>query len=372
MIMKRKNYSTLFGVLAVVLGLLYACKRTEAADPDLARGSVSPSAKALTKEVPTVANGWLRFADMKAFNNIMGILHEKYQNPGELQLWERQFKGNGYTSLRERYRQIDADTTENRREPTVDSLINSNKLLDCPDSWFATVLSKDGFVQIADTVYCFKPGNEKGEAYAIPARYGKDIKANTVPAMLPGTKVHHTSFIKIPGIRWPEQGNAQTGPPKLPICTYTGPSMPNFWGQSGGDIYGGDNGDTFPEHNGRTVKLNYHRWRVGYIFYASTGIRVKMWKKTRFAGWQSVTYADQMIMEACCKGYAATAGTAPYPFNSTTSPAWPGFTKYAENNFEKTMLWVGSPIFSEILLEHFNFHFLVNYRGRVAERSIRQ
>lgn len=326
----------------------------------------------LKSEGLMVSNGWLRFKTMKHFIETMKILHESYEEPTRLAVWEITYNSQGYTSLRKYYEQIDADTSEYRTAPTADSLIHANKLLDCPDSWFATVLSKDGFIQIADTVYSFKPGTEKGEAYAIPQRHAKAIRSSVNPVGLEGTKLHYTSFMRIPFPRWGNIGEEHTGPVKIPICFFNGSPMPNFWGQSGGDIYSGDNGDTFPEHNGRTVKLNYHRWRVGYIFYASAGIRCKMWKHTRFAGWQSVTYADQMTMEACCKGYAAEAGSSPYPFNSSTSPAWPGFTKYAENNFEKTLKWVGSPVFSEILLEHFNFHFKVNYRGRIAERSIRQ
>lgn len=370
--MKRKFYAML-GVVALGAALLYACKQTDGMQPsENESGNFKGTLSAIRKEGLNVSNGWLNFSSMEVFNNTMKTLHEKFEQPERLKEWESSFRGQGYNSLRNLYEQIDADTSEYRKAPTTDSLINSNKLLDCPDSWFATVLNKDGFIQIADTVYSFKPGNERGEAYAIPARSVKEITTGVQPAKIKGTKVHFTSFIKIPFVRWGEVGNEQTGPMKLPICFNGSGPMASFWGQVGGDIYGGDNGDTFPEHNGRTVKMNYHRWRVGYIFYASAGVRMKMWKHTRFAGWQSVTYADQMIMEACLKGRAVTAGSAPYPFTSSTSPAWPGFTKYAENNFEKTLKWVGSPIFSEIALEHFNFHWKVNYRGRVAERTIIQ
>jgi hypothetical protein len=371
--MKRKIYSIVFSLVAIGIGLLYACKQSEGMEPSPDKISKLRSVpNALINEGLTVSNGWLRFRSMENFNSTMKILHGKYEQSEKLDEWEKLYSREGYTSLRKLYEQIDADTSEARKAPTVDSLIHSNQLLDCPDSWFATVLNKDGYIQIADTVYSFKPGNEKGEAYAIPAKQVKQILAGVRPTAIEGTKIHLTSFLKIRFIRWPEQGYELTGPIRLSICFFGGPLMPNFWGQSGADIYAGDNGDTFPEHNGRTVKMNYHRWRVGYIFYASTGVRMKMWKHTRFAGWQSVTYADQMTMEACVKGRVIQAGMSPYPFTSSTSPSWPGFTKYAENNFEKTLKWVGSGLFSEILLEHFNFHFKVNYRGRIAERSVFQ
>lgn len=369
----NKIYVKTLAVAITGLSLFAACKRSESMEPDKLNATASGMPTPVSgKDGLSVSNGWLKFSNMKSFNTTMEMLQEKYGQPEKLKGWEAAYNRQGYSSLRNLYEQLDADTSDRRTAPTADSLINANKLLDCPDSWFATVVSKDGYIQIADTVYSFKPGKEKGEAYAIPARHVKSIISRVEPEQLEGTKVHFTSFLRIPFPRWGEVGEEHTGPLRLPICLYMGSPMPNFWGQSGGDIYHGDNGDPFPEHNGRTVKLNYHRWRVGYVFYASTGVRLKMWKHTRFAGWQSVTYADQMTMEACCKGYAVTAGTSPYPFNSSTSPSWPGFTRYAENNFEKTLKWVGSPIFSEILLEHFNFHFKVNYRGRIVERSIRQ
>ncbi len=351
--------------------VLHACKQSVEMQPleaDLKLEKANKEVFAIS--LPKVENGWLNFPSIEAFNATMQTLHEKFEDSRKLDEWERQYKERGYGSLRSLYQQIDADTSDDRREPTVDSLIRSNKLLDCPDSWFATVLSKDGYIQIGDTIYSFRPGNKNGEAYAIPSRSIKELLAGVDPSKIKSAKEHYTSFRRIPFLQWGEVGDKRTGEFKLPICWTSGGPIGSFWGQVGEDIYGGDNGDPFPEHNGRTVKMNYHRWRVGYIFYASAGVRMKMWKHTRFAGWQSVTYADQMTMEACLKGRAVTAGTLPYPFTSQTSPSWPGFTKYAENNFEKTLKWVGSPIFSEIALEHFNFHWKLNYRGRIAERTI--
>jgi hypothetical protein len=327
---------------------------------------------------PEISNGWLSFPTLKSFENTMSILHGKYQEPKQLATWEELYNRKGFSSLRKLYEQIDADTSEDRRAPTVDSLIRSNQLFNCPDSWFATVLNKDGNIQIADTIYSFRPAAKGQEGYAIPARYAAELARGAEPLKLPGAKLHRISFdfLELPNFQWPDEWHVPDHDPivipNLPICEYPSGNMPNWWGQSGGDIYRGNDGTPFPEHNGRQVKLNFHRWRVGYIFYASAGIRVKMLKHTRFAGWQSVTYADEMIMDACCKGNVFIPGLPLIGFNEQVSPGWPQFARYAENNFEKTMKWTASGVFNEIILQHFNFHFRVNYRGRLAERYIRQ
>ncbi|HWV72858.1 MAG TPA: hypothetical protein VN040_14115 [Pseudosphingobacterium sp.] len=368
--MKRiTNYLLKCSFLLAVLAMLISCKEKDfMGSPDQTKGSRHLQ---LSKEGEAVKENysWLYFPSMEVFKVTMSDLHTKYEKPGMLATWEKQF-GN-FISLRNAYERIDADTSEERRAPTVDSLIRSNQLLDCPDSFFATVINKDGYIQIADTIYSFKPGMEKGEAFAIPDKYIGEVLKGTPVRELDDVKTHYTSFIRIPFIRWWESGENSLDL-RLPICFYPSGSMGNWWGQSGDDIYAGDDGQVFPEHNGRQVRLNYHRWRVGYIFYASTGVRVKMWKHTRFAGWQSVTYADEMIMEACCKGNVLIPGFAPIGFNERTSPDWPYFARHAENNFEKTLKWTANGIFNEIMLEHFNFHFKVNYRGRIVERNIRQ
>ncbi|WP_316834991.1 hypothetical protein [Pedobacter nutrimenti] len=360
-------------VAAAAVMLLYSCKRAESMDSDF-QGPPSASAALSTKiaaDEVSVLNGWLRFPSKDAFASVMKVLHGQYANGEKLAGWESQYSKRGFTSLRKLYEQIDADTTEYRRMPTVDSLIKTGKILDCPDSWFATVLSKDGLIQIADTVYSFKPGKEKGDGIAIPARHAGVIVRGGDFSSLQGAVLHETSFRWGPMFRWPDE-EPIPGPTGLPICQYPSGFMPNWWGQKGKDVYASNNGIVFPEHNGRQVKLNYHRWRVGYIFYASAGVRVKMWKHTRFAGWQSVTYADEMLIEACCKGKVIIPGFPLIPFNEQTSPGWPMFARYAENNFEKTMKWTATGLFNEIWLDHFNFHFKVNYRGRIVERDIRE
>lgn len=317
-------------------------------------------------------NGWLHFPTHDVFHRIMEELHSGFA-VHELGVWESRF--GEYTSLRGEYERLDAEDTDDRTLPTVDSLILANVLLDCPDSRFATVLSHDGRIQIADTLYQFLPGQENGEAYAIPEFHIGSVLAGEDVRHLDGVAVHYTSFRKHPFLRFEDGGNYVTEGPNIGvvgICNFPKGAMFNWWGQLGGDIYGDDNGYSLPQHNGRNVKLNYHRWRVGYIFYASAGVRLKMWKHTRFAGWLSNISWNSAIMEACTKGFMIKHNLPPIPFHKTTVPGWPNFSVGATNSMEHTLQWVADPVFCEIALNHFNFHFKVDYQGRVIERNIRQ
>lgn len=364
-------YSALLISSITALAPLHSCnKGIPAVETGKAEVILTPALPALGKLVQQKET-WLHFPSMDAFREAMQDLHDHYGVP-DLPRWEAAFPG--YVSLRRHYEDIDADTAADRRLPTVDSLINANQLMDCPDSYFATVLSRDGYIQVSDTLYSFGAGRKNGEAYAIPAKYIREVLGGTDPVRLKGTQVHGTSIRYIPFPRWEDHGVItvpEPSDPPIAICDFPSALMPNWWGQLGGDIYGGDNGQTFPLHNGRVVRLNYHRWRVGYVFYASTGVRLKMWKHTRFAGWLSNVDANRMTMEACVKGFILEP-TGNTPFQVSTSPGWPGYNRSNTNKFEKTLMWVSNGVFAELLLEHFNFHFRVNYKGHLVERSIRE
>jgi len=366
----KKIYVTALGVGLFLLGGLFACKRSETAE--LQQSNVAK--EATSRPAPSgikLHYNWLQFESLKHFEKVMGDLQLSARNAAELGKWEKGLNDAGFSSLRKFYEDNDKDTSEDRKAPTTDSLIRSGRLLDCPDSWFATLLSREGNIQIADTVYCFRAGTKKGEAYAVPVANAPKVAQGQNPAFLPGVVPHDSSF----GIPIPlPDFISSDGPPRPsgePICKYPSGLMPQWWGKVGGDMYRDDNGNPFPEHNGREVKLNYHRWRVGFIFYASTGARVQMLKHTRFAGWLSNTYADEMIMEACAKGKIITPGPI-FSWSTQTSPDWPAFARYAENKFEKVMKWTANGLFNDIILEHFNFHFKVTYRGQVVDREVRQ
>ncbi|WP_118975734.1 hypothetical protein [Taibaiella koreensis] len=370
----KKNYAIGLGLGLLLAGFIYSCKREEVSMPQSGvsgKGATSNFARSVPGSIK-LNYGWLQFQSLEHFQKEMEMLQQKYQDASKLSQWEAPYDAAGFSSLRKFYEDNDRDTSDNRRNLTTDSLMRSGKILDCPDSWFATMLSKDGNIQIGDTVYCFRGGTKNGESYSVPATQSPAIAGGKSPKFLPGALPHDTSFgLPLPVPEW-VSGDGPDRPSGKPICEYPSGLMPQWWGKVGGDMYRDDNGNPFPEHNGREVKLNYHRWRVGYIFYASTGARVQMLKDTRFAGWLSNTYADEIVMEACAKGKVMIPGIPLISWSNQTSPGWPSFNSYAENKFEKTMKWTANGFFNEIILQHFNFHFKVTYRGQVVDREVRQ
>lgn len=358
-------------LLAVAASLIVSCHKAQ--DP-LFDGSmipkrVDPSIQLISGEAQhvLVKHNWLHFASMEAFTSTMNTLHDGY--PVErLSSWDRQFAG--YTSLRASIELMEAGSDADHYGSSADSLINLGLLLDCPDSHFATVLSADGRIQIADTLYQFLPGQNNGEAFAIPERHIASVLQGEDLNKLSGVVVFLTSMVKAPFPRW-EDGTSVLVDPSMHfgICNFPHQLMLNWWGQRGGDIYGDDNGFTLRKDNDRPVRLNYHRWRVNYRFYSSVGVRVKMWKHTRFGGWMSNVNFNSASIEACVKGFTVNHTLIHIPFSNQINPA---ITVHNTNSFERTLMWNADPLFADVYLQHFNFRFKVNYQGQVMERFIRE
>lgn len=319
--------------------------------------------------VPTgvIANhGWLNFPTFKDFKAVMTQLHSyPLEKLGD---WEKKFEN--FESLRKKYELLDADENDDRTAPGTEALIQRGQLLDCPDSRFATVLSSKGHIQIADTLYVFPADQFDGKSYAVPERYIEEyIKGQDVFKM-DGVATHLTSFIWTPFPRWGDGISSVVDPSHhFAICNFPGGIINNWWGQKGDDLYADNNNVRLPQHNGRTVKLNYHRWRVGYGFYSSVGVRVKMWKHTRLAGWLSNVRFKEASMEACSKGIVLQHAMISVPWSAQIQP---NATAYNTNAVERTLFWSADPVFTEVFLHHFNFRFKVNYEGQTIERFIRE
>lgn len=372
----KKNKKIILPLFIMLLGAMctfYACKKENKIKENKVEEAHAMSAN-IDLNLPTVTNGWLKFDSLGQFKDVVDFIHNNYSDV-ELTSFDELLPN--FTSLRKQYEIIDADSSDERTSLTVDSLIETNQILDCPDDWFASLLSKDGYLQIGDTILAYKPGNENGDAYAVPAKYADVIKETPDLNTLPGTRVFQTSFLRFPFPRHLDDSVIIWQPPYPSfICLNVNNPLHNWWGQKGDNLYQGNNGVSFPKRNGRTVKLYYCRWRTSYGVYSSVGCRLEMLRHTRFAGWLSNTYADKMTMEACCEGTENWSGaqSGSNPFSAHTTPDWPNFYHTSENKFSKTMDYCVGYLYEypDIVLTHFNFHFKVDYRGVIAEKYIRE
>lgn len=349
-------------ILAVLVGMaVMGCKKKEMTT---AAGTENPAPEPVDGTPGLVNDRWLKFSSMEDFKEVMKQLHSyPYEKLSE---WEQSYQN--YESLRKKYEILDS-----KEEPTAlgsSELMRQGLLLDCPDSRLATVLSSNGEIQIADTLYVFPANALDGKSYAVPEGHIDDYVKGQDLATLDHVGIRFTSFFWIPIPRWSDNSTTVVGPGnQLNMCNFPNTYLINWWGQKGGDIYTDNNNVGFPQHNGRTVKLNYHRWRVGLGFYSSIGVRVKMWKNTRLAGWLSNVRFKEASIEACANGVILQHAFIPVPFTARTGV---GVMAINKNVLEQTMQWTADPLYTEIFLHHFNLHFRVNYEGHIVERYIRE
>lgn len=298
-----------------------------------------------------VSNDWLQFSDIRSFEETMSHL-EKLASDEALDRWASEHKG--FESWR-----------SNEEEEIFDE--PKEAILDIPDPLLTTVLSKTGRIQIADTIYQIHTQGEKPLLYAIPEKYAAEISGGVDPTRLTAAKAHTLGLLLLPFPRWQDNDRVITPIPISNICDFPTNYLFPWWGQKGGSIYSANNGAELIKDNGRNVRIDYHRWGVGFIFYSSVGVRVKIMKHTRLGGWMSTVKMDHANIQACTNGMVLIPGLIPSFYNAQASAS-----ANNTNNLERTLKWVAAPLHVEIIPEHFNFDFYINYRGQQISRSIRE
>lgn len=337
--MKILMYTTL-SLLAATL-FCSSCKQTITLEEE------TPETDTVPKPLKEVQSIWMSYKTMADFSRNIKQLQE--YNPEELATWEK--KQEGFISWR------------TLAESTMDSTV-----ADIPDAAFARLLSKDGRLQIADTIYQFVPGQQQGTAYAIPEVYKPVLIRGVKDFMaLKGTKAYNITLTWLPFPRWGDEDRIVIPDPAYNICDFPNSFLFPWWGQKGGQIFHADNGAELIRDNGRRVRIDYHRWRVGYLFYSSAGVRVKAWKDTRLAGWLSNINMDRVSIESCIRGKIVIPGLFPANFQESVS-----LSTTNDNKLEKTLQWATAPMHVEILPDHFNLKFSVTYRGQSINRFIRE
>lgn len=353
-----KNTNKVVVLVAFAAALSLSCQR-EILKPEIPgefeKSTGNLPGTGLEVNSPKVINGYLAFPDLKAFGKTMESLQKEGMN---LSSWEKQFQG--YQSLRA--------VQEIAKESEETTSVPSWNTADIPDPYFRAVLNNSGRIQIADTLYQFEPGKEKGIAYAIPqASIGQVVTGSIKPSAVKGVVIHHTTMTLLPFPRWADDPIRIDDPSSWNLCQFPGSFMMPWWGQKGGSIFHDDNGVELPRDNGRRIRIDYHRWRVGYIFYSSIGIRVKIYKDTRLGGWLSNIKMDKVFMEGCTKGQIITPGLGPLSFHENAT-----ISATNTNELEKTLKWSAAPMHTEIIPEHFNFHFKADFRTKHVERYIKE
>lgn len=290
---------------------------------------------------------WQTFVSMDDFSRTMEQLQS--YSMGELAAWEQ--------------KQVDFQSWKTKAETTGDTTI-----ADIPDPAFASIINSRGRIQVADTIYQFVPGEKQSIAYSIPVRYKTDLEqGKTGYGSWSGVKINDITMTWLPFLRWEDSERILSPDPNLDICDFPKSFLLPWWGQKGGQIYHSDNGSELPRDNGRRVRIEYHRWRIGFLFYSSAGVRVKAWKDTRLGGWMSTVNMDNVQIESCIKGMVFIPGLFPQSFHESVS-----ISATNTNKLEKTLKWAAAPMHVEVLPQHFNLRFKASYKGQQVSRSVRE
>ncbi|OJV52481.1 MAG: hypothetical protein BGO31_07475 [Bacteroidetes bacterium 43-16] len=352
---KLSTHNRLWAIVAIagLLGLS-SCKNEPVMAPTTekqvlqSKGTLSESGSIISQK-----HDWLSFKDIRAFESTVTTL-ESFKEPEELEQWLSQFKG--------------FKTWKSGEPEEVGGNSDQEVRIDIPDALLTTLLSASGRIQIADTIYQLGHDHKAPLLFAVPQNKEADLLKGREPGFITGTIAHQIGLHLMPFFpKWEDNERVVTPYPVSEICNYPNQVLFPWWGQKGDYIYQDNNGNELTKDNGRNVRIDYHRWRVGFLFYSSAGVRVKIYKDTRLGGWMSTVKMNHVFLEACSKGIILVPGLIPVPYNAQISAS-----SSNTNSLERTVKWVAAPLHVEVLPHHFNFNFTVNYKGQLISRFIRE
>lgn len=303
---------------------LYSCKKDSltAETPDSGTRNGQRSSNNFT-----VVDGRLAFPTQESFQEAMSELNS--MDDSLHHDWYSTITG--FNSLAAFYEEADANA-ENGISPSADSLIDAHQLLDIPDHAFASVLSKDGMIQVGDTVYIINQNQDT--LYTVSSS-----EVNIISSKNWSNPVVHTQLLRAASCNWFAENR---------------------------DFLQADNGNNFPTHNGRPTRLRVSKWNAWYGVYSTAGVRAKIEKKTMFLGWLANTRIQYVEYTS---GYLGEARYATLPTSPISqSPA----LYYGSNLLSKqiTHAWfVGVTGVSAPILCYYNgnypFNGYVNYAGAI-------
>lgn len=162
-----------------------------------------------------------------------------------------------FTSLYRQYQMMD-ELANVGNGLSADSAIRSNLIVDIPDLVFASVVSKRGLLVVGDSIYYYSDGGFQVANYA-------DYE---------NTANFNWSTIAKKGFGQINYGNPEWA--SFPPCSH-------FF-----DTY--DNTNSWPKHNGRTVRAVHTTWCSWFGVYSSAGTKIKLEKKSKYAGWINIEH----------------------------------------------------------------------------------
>lgn len=353
----KKSFTTnrLWAIAAIASLLSFnSCKNERVLEPFTEKMEIQNKGTLTTSDAGVKLNhDWLSFKDMRSFENTVTHL-ESLMESGDLEKWASQFKG--FTS----WRSAEPEEVEgkNDREPRID----------IPDAMLTTLLSSSGRIQIADTIYQLAHDRQTPMLYAVPQKNEAELIKGADPKRITTAIAHQVGLHLMPLFpKWEDSERAVTPYPVAKICDYPNQVLFPWWGQKGDYIYQDNLGHALARDNGRDVRIDYHRWRVGFLFYSSIGVRVKIYKHTRLGGWMSTVKMDDVGFMACSKGLVVIPGLLPVPYDAQVSAG-----AYNTNKLERTLKWAAAPLHVEVIPQHFNFNLILTYRGQNISRFIRE
>lgn len=353
MVLSTTNRLWAIAAMAGLLGLS-SCKNERVLEPFAEKMEIQNKGSLTASEgTVTLKHDWLYFKDKRSFESTVATL-EQMQESDDLDKWTNQFKG--FTSWRS------AEPEE------VVGKSDQAPRINIPDPMLTTLLSATGRIQIADTIYQLSHDGKEPILYAVPQISYAPLMKGVGPQRIPTAVAHKVGLHLMPIFpKWEDNERVVTPYPVAPICDYPNQLLFPWWGQKGDYIYQDNDGNPLAHDNGRDVRIDYHRWRVGFLFYSSIGVRVKIYKHTRLGGWMSTVNMEKVGFHSCSKGLIVIPALTVVPYDVQVSAGASN-----TNKIERTLKWATAPMHVEVIPQHFNFNFFLSYRGQFISRHIRE
>ncbi|HRP91112.1 MAG TPA: hypothetical protein PKX92_13865 [Edaphocola sp.] len=359
----------LIKISAIALLLLVgfaACKKQQITETEKSKNliAIKPTVDGISY------NGqWLSFNSIEAFNETIENLKSIDEDNGSdgLDAFEEQF--HEFTSIRKNAKNLDEND-----DVDLDRLITSGTILYTPDDEFGSLISKDGFIQIGDSIYNFRTTEN---SYVVSNQYET--------ALLDGVSIENieevTSFPTTFAVfyRKKDFGTGWIVTDKDP--GYPGNPMP--WG--GTSFYGslcnfqpknpmpmGDyviyldkdvNGNELPKNGSQKVRFECKVFREAYGIYKCVGVKMKIQNQKSNGKWKTQIDAQSLKINLCARG------TFNNSITGCPDQAWGSYSHYLSDTnddaVKKTIeYFAGFGCTFSVQMDNINAHYIGKWKDK--------